>query len=50
MYEKNYPVVIHSRINHETMDRLNKVCEVKKWKLSTLIRIILEEYTHDENS
>ena len=49
MYEKNNPVVIHSRINHETMDRLQKVCKVKKWKLSTLIRIILEEYTHADS-
>ena len=40
-----YPVVIHSRINHKTMDRLDKVLKVKKWTLSTLIRIILEEYT-----
>lgn len=39
-----YPVVIHSRIDHETKDRLDKVCKVKKWQLSTLIRMILEEY------
>lgn len=44
-YIKDYPVVIHSRIDHETKDRLDKVCKVKKWQLSTLIRIILEEYT-----
>ena len=42
---KKYPVVIHSRIDHETMDRLDKVCKAKKWSLSTLIRYILEEYT-----
>ena len=43
--DKKYPVVIHSRIGHDTMDRLDKVCKAKKWKLSTLIRIILEDYT-----
>lgn len=39
-----YPVVIHSRIDHKTMDRLNKVCNIKKWTVSTLIREILEDY------
>lgn len=39
-----YPVVIHTRIDHKTMDRLEKVCKAKNWRLSELIRNILEDY------
>lgn len=37
-------VVIHSRIDHETMEKLEKVAKVKKWDISATIRNILEDY------
>lgn len=37
-------VVIHSRIDHETMKKLQKVAKVKKWDISATIRNILEDY------
>ena len=39
-------IVVTSRINEETFESLEKVAKVKKWKLSQLIREILEEYTN----
>ena len=37
-------VVIHSRIDHETMEKLQKIAKVKKWDISATIRNILEDY------
>ena len=37
-------VVIHSRIDHETMEKLEKVAKAKKWDISATIRNILEDY------
>lgn len=44
MNDKKLKVVIHSRIYPETMDKLQKVAESMKWRVSDTIRNILEDY------